>query len=360
MLLMSCGSDGPRGALCDEEYDRSDVLTCDAAPELCEVTVESSVRNEDFELAYDLVFVADGFADASAFHARVDRLVTRTFEDPRGIVTRAPDLFNVHRVWAPAARGNARAFGACLRENELDGTLLIDADDARVDLAANQAPDVDVVVFLSDALRGRANASFPSPRAFVRMDADHGASVLTHELGHALFMLGDEYVDVPDPHPRSGGQGLVRPNVSLSADEAWNGLVSRAREGAERHGQGAYRPTNRCRMRNAYGNEPFCPVCSAHIDAWIAHRKGERSVNPVCHPHPSGEETELICWAPAGLVEYQAPVPDGFPPSFPISFDTCEGCAAPQFAVITLDASIMGGELVVRDAAGNTASVRLE
>jgi len=276
--LVACDGDTP--ACKPRETLPDQLLGCDAVPELCARTVISDIREADLAVAIDLVFVPDGFAsdELGEFHERVDELVDEARMDPSGILGRDPALFNVHRVEVAAS------LGSCTREDPLDGSDFLDSDRDRVVRAAANAPAVDVVIVLSRNVDGRANAPINVPLApLVHLGEDAAHEVLTHELGHALFGLGDEYVELDDAHPSAGlprSLDRLRPNVSLSADESWDGLVAGAREGAQRYERGVYRPTDSCRMIDS--ESAFCPVCSAHIDGFLAARRAPGQSPMTC------------------------------------------------------------------------------
>ncbi|MDQ3031082.1 MAG: M64 family metallopeptidase [Myxococcota bacterium] len=270
------------------------LLRCEVAPDLCDLPVESDIGEPDPTVALDLVFLGDGYRadELPAFAAHVDSLVREARADPDGILGRDPRLFNVHRVDVAAA-GSApsdRPFHSCVTQDVLDGTGQLDSDAHRLYRAAANAPDVDLVVVISRGALGRANTHRPTHGGappIVRLHERHSHRTLTHELGHAIFHLADEYVDVPDEHPLVQDHpvwSLARwaPNASFDPSERWDGLVDGRREGADRYARGIYRPTDDCRMLDSGGSAPFCPVCSHHIDAWLAAFRGADDGPPQC------------------------------------------------------------------------------
>jgi hypothetical protein len=266
-------------------------LRCELVPELCGLPVASTIRERDPDVAIDIVFVGDGYTPSllAAYRARVAGLISDLTADAEGIVGRDPALFNFHRIdlVAPSTEVADRALRSCKRED--GGSRFLVGDDFRVERAVAMAPAADVVVVLvadTDYARGTAGVSlFGTP--IIRMLHGDSHRVLTHELGHALIGLADEYVDFDRAHPVVGRYvrwttSPLPPNLSLDPDETWGGLVNGTREGGGRFATGVYRPTDRCRMFDAHRAVPFCPVCSAAVDAVLAARRGIDDGAPRC------------------------------------------------------------------------------
>lgn len=255
------------------------LLRCDVVPELCDRPVVSDVREPDLSVAIDLVFVPDGFGeDLDAFHERVEQLVDGIRNDPVGILHRDPTLFNVHRVDVTAG------LGSCTSENHVGGSDGVASDVDRVARVAANAPDADVAIVVSRDVGGRANATLTGKPTIVNLGS-HDHHVLTHELGHAIFALGDEYIEAEETFPFAGQSrsfSRILPNLSLDPNETWDGLVSGAHEGGALYAHGIYHPTDACRMGDAAPDLPFCPVCSAHIDALLAARRKLGGGTPTC------------------------------------------------------------------------------
>ncbi len=266
------------------------LLKCEGAPELCDVPVRSIIQEPDLGRAIDLVFLSDGFtaAEMAQFRERVRRLHEALVADADGIIGRDPALVNVHAVEVVSA-GDAveeRALGSCLNASHLGGSS--QADMFRVARASANAPDGDfaiVVVKRSGGWR-EAITGPPAGPPFIVTDQDTLPETVTHELGHVVVDLADEYVDIEGP----GAQAPVvqwtltrqHPNLSLSPEETWDGLVSGALEGGGRLSKGLYRPTDQCVMNDHYVTRTFCPVCSHAIDEMLAGRRGLPDGAPRC------------------------------------------------------------------------------
>jgi len=168
------------------------------------------------------------------------------------------------------------------RSDELTDDLWLSVDGRRARaLAEGLVEGVDVIVVLLDSFLGRANADGGEP-PIVRINTEDGGRTLTHELGHALFGLGDEYGEVPacfDDSPSDLATEhdpfLTVANLSLDPDGTkWADLVEGAREGGMRYDRCVYHPTDRCRMLNR-DDDRFCPVCDDAIRRTLAARDGD-------------------------------------------------------------------------------------
>ena len=96
--------------------------------------------------------------------------------------------------------------------------------------------------------------------------------VLTHELGHSIGGLADEYVD----EALSYGDMLalthepIEPNITtlVNFESKWKTMMANdstlgTYEGAGYHAKGIYRPTPHCMIRDY---APFCPVCTRRLN----------------------------------------------------------------------------------------------
>ena len=264
------------------------LLRCEVVPELCGLHVDSIIRESNLDVAIDVVFVGDGYTEASfgSYRDRVREWIDEVSADKESIVGRDPTLFNFHRVDVIGSPPQPRPLGTCRIVDPDDGSFFIGDDDARANRAAANAPKADVVVVVAaGSSNARANAELFGTRP-IRMMHDDTHRVLTHEMGHALVGLGDEYVDIQrrhdflDRYARWTGNPLP-PNLSFSPGGDWDGLVNGAIEGGGRYAHGVYHPTNRCRMLNT--NEiAFCPVCSAAVDSVLSGRRGLQEGRPRC------------------------------------------------------------------------------
>jgi hypothetical protein len=302
LLLLLAACDGPpaRSDHCPaptlwepDDYDGA-LLACRAVPELCDLPVESEIREPDLDVAIDVVFVGDGYTAATIerYRQRVNTLVAQLDADAEGVLGRDPTLFNIHRIdlVSPEAAdviSTLRPLQSC---SHFDESRFLQVDLMRAVRAGANAPAADVIVVLVPGIdEARANApSDGQGRSLVLLGHDDSAATLTHELGHALIGLGDEYVDLYRQDPEATmweaftDDPLLEPNLSLLANEDWDGAWSGVREGGRRYSQGVYRPTDHCRMGDEEHHGTFCPVCAVATDAVLAARRGEDDGPPVC------------------------------------------------------------------------------
>ena len=280
------------------------LLKCERAPELCDVPVTSTVREEDLSTAIDIVFVGDGFprAELSNYQTRVSTLMEELSANVEGIVGRDPALFNFHRIdlVSESATPSERPLRSCVNAGRDDTGWFLVADTERVQRVADNAPDADVVIVLTNGSpesRGPAGDTRLGTQVIFG-DESVSHRILTHELGHALMKLRDEYVDFDEEHWLAGRyetwtENPAGPNLSLSPTEGWGDLVEGTVEGGGRFATGIYRPTDNCRMLEADGTSPFCPVCSHEVDRMLRGRRGAQDGPPLCglavgFPAPEG------------------------------------------------------------------------
>jgi hypothetical protein len=267
-------------------------VTCADRPELCGLPVRSVIHEPALSRAIDIVFVPEGYDDMIAFRDHVMSLIDALEHDDNGIVAIDPALFNYH--WIALDGVN---LGGCYSDDTSNGPgPWVEADEAAAELAARaNAPDVDVVVTIVNLPFGRAHAELRSalaitrPTAIVLGDADDERT-LTHELGHALFSLADEYVDLDGCAPDFALANATATDdlpaiANASYDPAgtkWADLVHGARPGGARYACGLYHPTDDCRMRDQYAGA-FCPVCLHAIRTELARRRaGGDDGPPTC------------------------------------------------------------------------------
>ena len=254
----------------------AEAQTCAANPTLCNLMVQSTINQADLEVAIDVVLVGDGFASAAAFAPVAAGAISQFQGAAAGIYGRVPNLFNFHVV-------SVISTGTDVSNSSTTDTALgmivsgpfITADMGRVNLAALNAPDVDVVITIANSGSGRANANYNSQLASggsIRLSSNTGP--ITHEIGHAVFHLSDEYEE--------SGLCSGAPNESLMLTEAnataeatcykWQGLAGASCIQGNRYcSTGAWRSASTCLMRSS-GGIP-CPACSHEIDEILAERR---------------------------------------------------------------------------------------
>ncbi|MCA2977375.1 MAG: hypothetical protein INH41_12560 [Myxococcaceae bacterium] len=312
LLLLSVAACGPAEELCDESLFREsgetgalgaptaesrDAMLRRLYPELVTVELSSPEGAPDREHV-DLVFVAEGFQQTEL--GEFERATAALIRGFRGdVLERArPGLFRFHRlpvVSSSSAVTNAdprdTPLGACLKADALDASRFLSLrGEAALELVRLRAPSLDALVVLVNSRSGRANAELHrvtdgSRTSVVRMGLGHDFRVLTHELGHSLFSLADEYADFDGPLPpeamwRGPEDPLAHlPNLTVEPTGArWGGG---AIAGGLRFGRGVWHSSDGCRMHR--DGDSFCPVCAAHIERLLQVFEGRApALPPVC------------------------------------------------------------------------------
>lgn len=184
-------------------------------------------------------------------------------------------------------------------EDEQDRLWWWGSDDAGVgDLRSDEItrwPHVDTPLTVSRATfallshrsSGRANADWGGKN--VRMSSRHGVDTLAHELGHALFSLGDEYEEFFScsealaPSSKTSSADITEvalletANTStLLAPEKWEDDVESVVPGGNRWPCHAH-PTDSCLM---LGDGTLCPVCSSAVAERVAMRRCDPDARP--------------------------------------------------------------------------------
>ncbi len=251
-------------------------FNCTNRPDLCERPVASEIQTPNLAQAQDVVFLGDGYtaSQQSKFAEDVNRLVNelKSLSGGHASVGLDPTLFNYHRVDVTSATSNLAnddfadtAFSA----KAVTGEPIYYNSTALLFAAAQNAPDVDTVVLLVNADAGRANATTPTSHisgGHLVMPAAAGAHLLSHELGHAIFRLGDEYADSTGCYSGSELQLAFWPNLAIDAEGRKFGRAYADPSTQPAPVEGAwypqcmYRPAAECKMRATHAE--WCPVCA--------------------------------------------------------------------------------------------------
>lgn len=276
-------------------------LRCERFPNLCNLPVVSTINEEDLHKAFDIVFIGDGYRkeQLSDYKDKVDEFTAGLLADENGFVTYNPGLFNFHRVDVVSdtdrltnSDRNDTALGSCYTyDSEITQNWSSRSIGPFVYLAGRNAPDADAIVVVLNSPIREANAM---PRygssdfiSIVHIPRIYPHGVLTHELGHALFGLGDEYWLIDEcytSYPFSTADSRFEPNLSLDPDAAkWQDIVEGSRPGGDLYADCIYHPTDRCRMHANSDDVPFCPVCKAHIQEMFKVR-----MDPTYNDGPPG------------------------------------------------------------------------
>jgi len=259
---------------------------------------------------YDIVFIGDGFtaAQQSAFNLKVNEAVAAL--QARVPYSQRLCAFNIWRVNVVSAQsGVDHPAGGIFRNTELDcrygnptvGEVerCIRSDSpAKCYEAADYAPDYDAVfVLVNDTQWGGCAGGL----VFSSISPGF-AGIATHELGHKIGMLADEYdygsVDPTYTGPEPGAANLTkqtsRPLIK------WTDLIAPSTplpttvdsppgvvglwEGGGYHRFSIYRPQRTCHMQTT--GSPFCAVCEREIRSLLGTHCSFCEINP----------SSFICW----------------------------------------------------------------
>lgn len=248
---------------------------CTANPTLCNLNVVSTIEQPDLDVAIDVVLVGDGFTNAGDWQSAATGLINQFRAAPSNMYGRFPNLFNFHVVEVISATsdvGDADTTDTALGM-QVSGPF-INADGGRVNLAALNAPDVDVVISVANSGSGRANANYNSQLAsggVVRMRL--GGDVITHELGHALFRLADEYEEASLCNAQTESSLLLEANVTAeNSCYKFQGIAGAGCvQGGKYCSAGIWRSASGCFMRSNTGSA--CPACSREIEEVLRERR---------------------------------------------------------------------------------------
>jgi hypothetical protein len=345
-LLLGCMGLGcaPDAAPAPLPYPEPDaVASCTTSPSLCGLPLHD-LGGGTHKNAWHIVFLGDGYLEDELpdFVWQANSLASLMLR-PDGVfstndlVAHSPELFHFWRIDVPSASievdddvltntplgahlgppdmcpgqpyilaleerfalalENARLVSA--EEDENDRLWWWGHDDAGFgDLRPDEItrwPHVDTPLTVSRATfallshrsSGRANADWGGKN--VRISSTHSVDTLAHELGHALFSLGDEYTEFFScgealapwsgalPAESSEVALLETANTStLLALEKWEHDVESVMPGGNRWPCHAH-PTNSCLM---LGGGALCPVCSSAVAERVAMRRCEPDTRP--------------------------------------------------------------------------------
>ena len=258
---------------------------CSTTPTLCNLPVTSTIEEPDLDQAIDIVLVGDGFTDATSWAAvAANAIATIKAQGNTGVYGSVPGLYNFHVVTVLSATTD-------VSDTDLTDTALgmkvagsyITSDSSRVLTAAMNAPDVDVTIAIANG-SGRANANYPAGLATggsVRLGSD--LSPVSHELGHALIHLADEYIESGlCSSPPTEGSLVSERNVTT--DPSCRKFSSTAGAGCVLGGKycasGVYRSASGCLMASS-GNTTPCPVCRrAILETLLEKQSGTDHAEP--------------------------------------------------------------------------------
>ena len=249
---------------------------------------------------YNIVFLGDGFTagEQAAFDARVnDAVAALQALPPYAGHMCAFNVFRVNVVSAESGVDHPASMPPVERDTELGvrygnpanneaQRCITSSDPAAIHEAAAFAPDADAIFVLANDSEWGGCAG-----GLVFSSISPGfAGIITHELGHKIGGLADEYdcykCDGTDNDRTYVGAEVDAVNLTAISDRAttkWASLIDPSTplpttvdsppgvvglwEGGGYHRFGIFRPRNQCHMRDL---APFCPVCAGQMTADLA------------------------------------------------------------------------------------------
>ncbi|MEO1267810.1 MAG: Ig-like domain-containing protein [Myxococcota bacterium] len=247
---------------------------------LCDLNVTSLIEQPELNRAVDVVLVGDGFIDMEVWQQAALEMIAVIREEQADttIYPAVEEVYNFHIV--DVVSESTDVTNDDTQDTPLgmrvQGFGFIAANNYYASLAAANAPDVDVVYAIANATGGRANANYPSSLTTggsVRMS--RSTVHATHELGHAVFRLADEYTEDSACNASNTEAGLVSlRNVTRDPQcgKFANAPGSDCVEGNYYCRMGHYRAASQCVMRSSGNNAP-CPVCRGAIEEMLLARR---------------------------------------------------------------------------------------
>ncbi|MBL8756082.1 MAG: hypothetical protein JNK15_22505 [Planctomycetes bacterium] len=235
--------------------------------------VTTVLNNGTTQTRYDMVILGDGYqaSQQAQFNADVNTFLAALFQKQPYQTFAA--YYNVHTVFRPSVDSGAdrpdetpavfknTVYDATYNYGGTDRCLYIqNTSQALADAALAPATEGRVLVMVNDTRYGGCAATFA-----VSYNGAQMAEVQTHELGHSLGQLADEY-DYPY-QTYTGGEPSAA-NITTSPTGAkwavWHGTDGiSAFQGAGYYLQGLYRPKVNCLMRVL--GTTLCRVCQENI-----------------------------------------------------------------------------------------------
>jgi hypothetical protein len=332
--------------------------------------------NGSTQLRFDLVFIGDGFTESQQadFNARVDDAVAAL--KARQPYARRMCAFNVWRVNVISSEsGIDHPVQNTLRDTELDCRYgnpasgeperCITSDfPIKCFQAANNAPANDAIVVLVNDIQPGGCAK---EAVYSSIAADFG-EIITHELGHKIGALADEYECYvcagADANRTHVGPEPIAANITTILDRTTTKWASRINsstslpttsnnppgvvglwEGGGYYAHAIYRPQEQCQMRTL--NVPFCAVCEAAMDMALSAHCTPSELSP-----PSGESVDMDLLRRTRLV-WRTPIVirRPLPPCL-----TCPPHGGPERVVLRVSGAPAGFSMRVLDDRGNVVA----
>jgi len=252
---------------------------------------------------FDIVFIGDGFreADQTLFNNKVNEAVTALQNRPGYSAHMCG--FNIWRVNVLSTDSgidhpkdgiskntalDCRYGNPSATPKEAERCIVTDSPAKCFEAAAN-APARDMIfVLVNDTQWGGCAGDVVCSSLAAGFDG-----IITHELGHGLGELADEYdcyvCDGSDDNRTYSGGDPLEVNITNNTDRAttkWHDLIDAATalptttdlppgvvglwQGGGYYRFGMFRPQNICHMRST--SDPFCAVCARKVDGDLTIR----------------------------------------------------------------------------------------
>ncbi len=259
-------------------------------------TVTTVLSNGTTASRYDMVILGDGYqaAEQARFNTDVNTFLTGLFA--KTPYSTFPNYFNVHTVFRASVDSGANqpdvtppivkntAYGASYNTGGTARCLYIQNTSlALADAALAPANESRILVMVNDSRYGGCASTFA-----VSYNGASMVEVQTHELGHSVAGLADEY-DYPNVLYTGGEPNQVNvttSNVGQKWSHWWGTDGVSAFQGGFYHTTGIWRPRADCLMRSL--GQPNCAVCREQIVKTVNDR-----VQSILNPNPASQALTL-------------------------------------------------------------------
>lgn len=236
-------------------------------------TVTTVISNGTTDTRYDIVILGDGYqaSQQAQFNQDVNTFLTALFQkEPYNTFS---TYYNVHTVFRASQDSGAdrpdeippvfvnTVYDATYNFGGTDRCLYIqNTSQALADAALAPATEGRVLVMVNDSRYGGCASTFA-----VSYNGSQMSEVQSHELGHSLGQVADEY-DYPNSTYTGSEPNAVNISTSPTGQKwsHWHGTQGiSAYQGAGYYQLGLYRPRNNCLMRSL--GQVLCRVCQENI-----------------------------------------------------------------------------------------------
>ena len=316
----------------------------------------------------DIVIMGDGYTSTQQTQFKFDAETLIAYVFNQTPLKEYRIHYNFHLVYVVSKESGAdKPSENIYRDTALDATYeaygirrLLVVDDSKTLSVAMSVPAAEYVfVLVNDSEYGGSGGT----QVAVTSVHEQSPEILTHEVGHMLAELADEYSDpYPDYPP-----GCYEANVACTTNRKsikwapwilsstplptpYNNQYANvigAFEGARYQTSGVYRPRTNCRMRTLM--QPFCEICSEHFIDVAYQRISPTDANDGNLSVNAGEPLKL------DALPIQ-PVGDSVQISWTIDGSTAGNGATLQVNTSTLS---LGQHTIKADLADTSSLIRL-